>query len=67
MLVYRSCGERLVTWLQCIRLNVLSRCDDPGAPGSYTGPYMLDSGSYHVRNKQTNKLLTCRTMGLSPR
>ncbi len=24
-------------------------------PGSYTDPYMLGSGSYHVRNKQTNK------------
>ncbi len=32
---------------------VLGFCvDDPGAPGSYTGPYMLGSESYHVRNKQ---------------
>ncbi len=37
----------------CIRLRVLSLGVDPGAPGSYTGPYMLGSGSYHVRNKQT--------------
>ncbi len=24
----------------------------PGAPGSYTGPYVLGFGSYHVRNKR---------------
>ncbi len=24
-----------------------------GAPGSYTGPYMLGSGSFHVGNKQS--------------
>ncbi len=41
-----------------IRLRVLGLGVDPGAPGSYTGPYMLGSGSYHVRNKQKKALGT---------
>ncbi len=52
MPVYRSHGERLDTCLQYIRLRVVCPGVDPGAPGSYTGPYILGSGSYHVKNKQ---------------
>ncbi len=37
-------------------MRVLGLGVDPGAPGSYTGPYMLGSGSYHVRNNNKQQV-----------